>query len=301
MRTNPLLIGAALAFVFGPTAHAGTIDFDYTGMVVDYTVPTSGDYALVAFGAQGGAGTVLGIGGDGGGLGAEIGGQFLLDAGNVLEIAVGGEGGAPPFGAVGGGGGGGSFVFDKTTDALLIAAGGGGGNDSGGAGQTTTGGTTGGGDLLFPGGAGSANGQGGGGAYGAGGGGFLSSGGGSAYGAGGGGSWPGLAGGSALAADLTGGFGGGGGGGEDGGGYSGGGGGGDLDEGGGGGGSYLSSLASNPILTGGVQSDYGSVTLKLVAVIPEPATWAMMLTGFAGLGFVGYGRKRRGRAPIGAA
>jgi hypothetical protein len=30
------------------------------------------------------------------------------------------------------------------------------------------------------------------------------------------------------------------------------------------------------------------------AVAPEPSTWAMMLLGFAGLGFVGYRRARAG-------
>jgi hypothetical protein len=32
-------------------------------------------------------------------------------------------------------------------------------------------------------------------------------------------------------------------------------------------------------------------------VVPEPSTWAMMLLGFAGLGFVGYRQARKaGRA-----
>jgi hypothetical protein len=30
--------------------------------------------------------------------------------------------------------------------------------------------------------------------------------------------------------------------------------------------------------------------------VPEPSTWAMMLLGFAGLGFAGYRRARAGRA-----
>ena len=30
------------------------------------------------------------------------------------------------------------------------------------------------------------------------------------------------------------------------------------------------------------------------STIPEPSTWAMMLIGFAGLGFVGYRRTRKG-------
>ena len=31
------------------------------------------------------------------------------------------------------------------------------------------------------------------------------------------------------------------------------------------------------------------------AVVPEPSTWAMMLLGFAGLGFAGYRHARRRR------
>ena len=35
--------------------------------------------------------------------------------------------------------------------------------------------------------------------------------------------------------------------------------------------------------------------------VPEPATWAMMLLGFAGLGFAGYRRAREGHATFAAA
>ena len=34
-------------------------------------------------------------------------------------------------------------------------------------------------------------------------------------------------------------------------------------------------------------------TLVIGTVVPEPSTWAMMLLGFAGLGFVGYQSRRR--------
>ena len=34
------------------------------------------------------------------------------------------------------------------------------------------------------------------------------------------------------------------------------------------------------------------------SAVPEPSTWAMMLLGFAGLGFVGYRRRKMGRSAI---
>ncbi len=34
--------------------------------------------------------------------------------------------------------------------------------------------------------------------------------------------------------------------------------------------------------------------------VPEPSTWAMMLLGFAGLGFAGYRRARAGHATVAA-
>jgi hypothetical protein len=293
MVNNRLLVATAFALAFGAAAHAGTVDFVLTGAAVDYTIPKTGDYAILAFGAQGGGNGV----GAAGGLGAEIGGQFLLNAGDALVIAVGGQGDGFSF-PRGAGGGGGSFVVDATTGAVLAAAGGGGGAGifvqyPGGSGQTTTSGEDGVGDNA---GAGGANGMGGGGGLafgtGGGGGGFLGAGGGdgSDNTGVGGGSWPGLAGG-----DFGGGFGGGGGtavdfsggGGGGGGGYRGGGGGGNLNGGGGGGGgSYLSNVASNPLLIAGVELGNGLVTITSPAIsIPEPATWVMLLLGFPGLGF----------------
>jgi hypothetical protein len=38
------------------------------------------------------------------------------------------------------------------------------------------------------------------------------------------------------------------------------------------------------------QNDNGSTTFS-VSVVPEPSTWAMMIFGFLGVGFVGYRRK----------
>jgi PEP-CTERM motif len=68
-----------------------------------------------------------------------------------------------------------------------------------------------------------------------------------------------------------------------------------VDADGGGGGSFLSSLATDPIMVGGENSGDGSVSMTPpTATVPEPATWAMMLIGLAGLGFAGLRQKRRG-------
>ncbi len=38
-----------------------------------------------------------------------------------------------------------------------------------------------------------------------------------------------------------------------------------------------------------------------VGGVPEPSTWAMMILGFAGVGFMGFRRSRKGRLPLAAA
>ena len=90
-----------------PVASAAPIMFGFTGSIVDFTVPTTGTYDIVAAGAQGGSDSTGGLGGNG----AIIGGDVMLTAGTVLEIAAGGMGGSvsPSIGG-GAGGGGGSFV-----------------------------------------------------------------------------------------------------------------------------------------------------------------------------------------------
>jgi hypothetical protein len=80
-------------------------------------VPTTDTYQILASGAQGGN---LTSGGTGGGLGAEIGGDFSLAAGEILQIAVGGLG-MPGAEADGGGG---SFVVGPGNTPLVIAGGG---------------------------------------------------------------------------------------------------------------------------------------------------------------------------------
>jgi hypothetical protein len=268
-----LLIGATLLAVSAsePAAHAQRVNFTYTGKLVTWTVPKTGTYQILAYGAQGGNITRTGTGG---GLGAEIGGDFILAAGEILQIAVGGAG-MPDVGA--GGGGGGSFVVGPGNTPLVIAGGGGGagvisflqpvpGTVPGGGGLTGpnggpplggTGGNGGGASALAPGGGG--------------GGGFFSAGGNSSA-AGGGSAFPSLAGGFGS---PSGGFGGGGGanggelasgGGGGGGGYSGGGGAIGGAEGGnnpgGGGGSF--DAGTDQILVADVQTGNGEVVITEV-------------------------------------
>ncbi len=87
------------------------------------TVGATGAYDVAAFGGQGGR-SFYGVGG----YGAEEDGSFTLQAGERLEIVVGGEGG---YGCNKGGGGGGTFVLAQTAPgsgySLILAAGGGGG------------------------------------------------------------------------------------------------------------------------------------------------------------------------------
>ena len=169
-----LLAGTAvLGLVASGLAARGTpIDFTYTGSLVDFTVPATGTYQILAFGAQGGnvtfdfeGSTITGPGGGG----AEIGGTFPLTAGEILQIAVGGMGGF--------GGGGGTFVVGPNNTPLVIAGGGGGAGGAFSNGTTASfGGLT--GPDGGPPGFGGMNGNGGPGFGGGGGGGFLSDGGG---------------------------------------------------------------------------------------------------------------------------
>ncbi len=107
--------------------------YKYTGTPQFVTVTTTGDYDILAVGAQGG--------GDGG-YGAEIGGTVQLTAGEKLEIVVGGRG-SFVFSGGAASGGDGSFVLGNIGgkyQPLVIAGGGGGGasgQPQGGVGRTT--------------------------------------------------------------------------------------------------------------------------------------------------------------------
>ncbi len=271
--------------------------FTATGSLQFYFVAVTGEYELEVDGAQGGAG-----GGQLGGKGAAIGGDFYLQAGSELEIIVGSMGGS---GKDAGGGGGGSFVVDEFRElgpyglVLAVAGGGGGGGslDAGGGGVATAGiGGNGSGSDGGVGGSGQIEGAGGGGTTAGGGGG----GGGETGGAGGGDrsagssgeyvipletnpTYFGGAGGSSSAG--AGGFGGGGGagagdlgGGGGGGGYGGtgggGGGGGATGGGGGGGASYLVDGLGPPLeftnitKVNDANSGDGFVTVQLLSAAP---------------------------------
>jgi hypothetical protein len=129
------ILGGLAALALSASPSAATTVFDYTGAIVDYTVPTTGTYDITALGGNGG-GVIAGA--DKGGLGAEVGGVFTLSAGEQLQILVGGGGGMDSFGgASGGGGGGGSFVIAPGNSLLVIAGGGGGAAYLGGSGDSS--------------------------------------------------------------------------------------------------------------------------------------------------------------------
>jgi len=44
---------------------------------------------------------------------------------------------------------------------------------------------------------------------------------------------------------------------------------------------------------GGIQIVFDDLTVTQVAAVPEPSTWAMMILGFVGIGFMAYRRKSK--------
>lgn len=298
------LILAALAGTAALTAAtaANALTFAYSGHIDSYTVATSGWYEIDAWGAQGGS-----FNPSLGGLGAMVGGRIYLDAGQVLDIVVGGQGRGSISVDTGSGGGGGSFVFTASDLDLLLAAGGGGGSrwnvGDGGPGLAGRDGGGFGGGVNGMGGASAGDQHG----FAGGGAGWLSAGESGTTGVhgAGGSNGPSFAGGETHGCTgfqnlecldgWSGGFGGGGGAayndGGGGGGYSGG----AAGAGGGGGGSYIADDFYDFVGQSGVRSGAGLVTIDLLPV-PEPATWAVMLLGFFGLGAAL--RRRRLGAPI---
>ncbi|GAB5388931.1 MAG: hypothetical protein Alpg2KO_18990 [Alphaproteobacteria bacterium] len=110
-------------------------NFDVSGGIQLWTVPVTGNYLIQARGAQGAS-----TNGGTGGLGAVMGGQFALTAGDQLKILPGQVGSRTCTSTSNaGGGGGGSFVTLSDNTPLIIAGGGGGASHShnGGAGEVT--------------------------------------------------------------------------------------------------------------------------------------------------------------------
>jgi sporulation protein YlmC with PRC-barrel domain len=89
----------------------------------NWTVPTTGTYTIEVAGAQGAS-----TGGYIGGFGAKMTGTFNLNAGQVIKIVVGQQGGVSSYA----GGSGGTFVTYSDNTPLIIAGGGGGANSGGG-------------------------------------------------------------------------------------------------------------------------------------------------------------------------
>lgn len=117
-RTGPTQ--AQINTAYGSTSLAGSVVS--VGGIQEWTVPFTGTYTITAAGAQGG--------GANGGLGAEMTGDFTLNAGDVVRIAVGQQGLTQAGQPNSVGGGGGSFVVvspgNNLADILVIAGGGGG-------------------------------------------------------------------------------------------------------------------------------------------------------------------------------
>jgi PEP-CTERM motif len=276
LQKRTWLAGASLLAIILGSGDADAVVFGGPGGA-EYTIPSTGYYEFTVAGANGG-GEGSFFGGHGGN-GAVVGGELFFHSGDTLDIVVGGGGGSGDSGlGYGGGGGGGSFVFDG---GLLFAAGGG-----GGAGFSLSPGGPGIGSGGHP--SGPAN-------YGGGGGAGVATGVGNipAYGQmpATAGSFPfgGVGTSSNFGSGPAGGYGGGGIG---------------PANGGGGGYSYVINTARNAFgITGGNMNGYtgqgvgadGYLSTNFVAA-PEPSTWAMMLLGFAGLGFMGW-RSQRSRAP----
>lgn len=295
------------------TASATVSCFAETGSSVTYTVTTSGTYDFLDYGGQGG--NSAGSSGSVGGAGAEIGGSFVLRAGDVLSIFVGASGLNASGGA---GGGGGSFVVlsggpddaSATLIPLLIASGGGGAGGGGIAyhGAGAPGSATGVAANGFGGGTAGTPGTGGNGAgianaanAGGGGAGLLSNGAANSSGntTGGKDYANGLGGGTTTnLIGASGGFGGGGGGanaGGGGGGYNGGGGGYNGGGGGGGGSLFDSGFGTQNLAAtvSGANTGNGLVVISAAtsAPVPEPNTLAIVGMGFAALGSLRWRRR----------
>lgn len=273
---------------------------DAGGFINSYRFTDTGNFRITIAGANGGANY--------GGAGASLTADFALTAGTQFDILIGARGAGTGFNA--GGGGGGTFITVNSRVFFVAGGGGGGGggslgdansgqfglSGSDGVGTGPSGGVKGGGKGGQSGQGGKASVSGGG----RGGGGFFTGGspsGGASY------SSVIASGRGDVATLTTGGQAAGNDGGGGGGGYSGGGGGyaGALSSqrfGGGGGGSFLGSGTLITEFLNGSASGTGNVLIQQItetSAVPEPAAWAMMITGF---GIVGTAARRRRGVPL---
>ncbi|HHT7153277.1 MULTISPECIES: glycine-rich protein [Bacillus cereus group] len=239
------------------------------GDIILWTVQNDGEYKIAAYGAEGG---------NNGGKGAKVQGNFNLKKGQVIKILIGQMGGAytnSKYGTVGGGGGG-TFLVDSQNAPLIIAGGGGGFNKyqnhiaEARPGTSSVGDSSGAGFIKegYGGNGGSVTG-------GSGGSGFYGDGNRSDYGYGGKAFINGGIGGDGYNTTDYGGYGGGGGGGFSagggGGGYTGGGGGGNASEyAAGGGGSF--NKGSNQSSMSGYNRGHGRIEITFVGSANEPPT-----------------------------
>ena len=121
---NPATTTTYYAEAVTNSGTSGSQTFNYTGSIVNFTVPSGATNIVIeARGAQGGTSNTS----NAGGKGAYIKGTVSVTPGQVLKVLVGGQGGS----GTQGGGGGGSFVTTNTNGALIVAGGGGGGQYSG--------------------------------------------------------------------------------------------------------------------------------------------------------------------------
>lgn len=136
--TTPTLTASTTYYVEAVSGTSGgTTTLSYTGSMQTFTVPAGiTSITIDARGAQGGI-----SGSNPGGLGARMSGTFTVTPGQVLQVLVGGQGGA---GSLQGGGGGGTFVVASGNTPLVVAGGGGGSYYSGySTGSSNMNGTTG--------------------------------------------------------------------------------------------------------------------------------------------------------------
>ncbi len=289
------LVGASAVALAAGAADA--TNFAYTGSIQSFIAPTSGFYDVTALGAQGGDFTQIDNLAPAGGLGAAVSGRLWIGAGTNIFVVVGGKGGDGRYA----GGGGGTFIYRDFARPLVIAGGGGGSVPfSNGAGSPGLATPEGGDDPQYGTGRG-VGGQGGTSRGLSGGGAGWAGDGSNYYGSGSGGfGAPSFAGGAGSGLyGASGGFGGGGGG-VDSPGYGGAGGGGGFSggaggiAGGGGGGSFLSVRALNGLLQTGVNAGNGSASITYFgASVPEPGTWATLLSGFGLIGSLLRWRRRK--------